>query len=722
MKKSSLILVVSFLLSALLGTAACSVGEQTNNLSEASVKAYGIEKELTLGLDDETLFDCFVTDNHIYYEEEKKGVSRLLRRELTAQAKPEQIFALETNEVLSAFTVTESGEVIAVVECFGTTSDNEVDWDSESFLELRKMDEKGEALWRQEIPNVQQDTFITQVLAGSDGRIYASSRTELFCFEETGRLERCLTVKGQIIQQLTDVGGGKIAVRQETQNGQSITVYQGADGKELLQKDFREGRLWFKEQGGLYYLENDMLVRYDWEAGSSQAILSFTACGVEASLMSVRIFKALGEERYVIGLREEEGAMIRFVWLNSQVKRVEEGEEEDMPKTQLTFAAFDSQNLQGSVVSFNQLHKNYQLTLKGFEFPEQEGQFYAYLASKDGPDIVEVSGRTENYVRNGYLLDLTPFIEKSDKIYWDDFISRLPEDIAVDGGIYALPKTMRLMALACPTSLLKGKDSWNIGEYLDLLEEYPDALSWEGASAERMKEEILRMALYNGINGFVDIEAGTAALDGEDFRSILKRIAALDVKTVNKSAQARAREGEVVFWELYMNSVTELQKAEVISGQELTLVGYPVSGKIQGEKSSNSISYDSEVGICSGTQNAEAAWEYVEAHFVDAQKKNSFFFTPGKDAFEEKLREELGEELLTLDENGNTVTGSALTEEQVGKVRNAFLGATVTGNEEFEIFNIIGEEAAPYFKGDKKLDDVVKIIQSRVRLYLDERG
>ncbi len=87
-----------------------------------------------------------------------------------------------------------------------------------------------------------------------------------------------------------------------------------------------------------------------------------------------------------------------------------------MPKTRLTFAAFDSQNLQSGVVSFNRRHKNYELSLQGFEFPEQEGQFYAYLASKDGPDIVEVSGRTENYVRSGYLLDLPPLLKKQDSL------------------------------------------------------------------------------------------------------------------------------------------------------------------------------------------------------------------------------------------------------------------------------------------------------------------
>ncbi|MDE7352468.1 MAG: hypothetical protein K2O06_05380 [Acetatifactor sp.] len=720
--KNYKIRITAFFACLLLGTSACGAREQTDDASRASVKAYGIERELTLSLSEQALSGCFVTDQNIYYEDKEKGVSCLIMQELAAQTKPVQLFTLKANEVMHAFTVTEAGEIIMAVKCFGITDDNDIDWDSGAAMELRKTNEKGELLWKQEIPDVQQDAFITQILSGSDGRIYVSAQKELFFFDEAGKPDRRLTVKGQMIQQLADVGGGKLAVRQSTQNGQNITVYQGADGKELFQKDFREDRIWFKDREGLYYLDNDMLAVYDWESGSGQAMLSFTDCGMEASIMTIRIFRALGKERYLIGLKEDESAVIRFVWLNSQANQArEESEEEEVPKTQLTFAAFASQDFQGSVARFNQSHKNYEVILKGFKYPEQEAQFYACLVSKDSPDILEISGRTEKYVSNGYLLDLTPFIEKSDRINWDDYISRMPEDIAVNGRIYALPKRVSLTVLACPTSLLKGKDSWDIGEYLDLLEEYPDALSWEGASVERIKEEILRCALYNGINGFVDREAGTAALDGGDFRSILERIAALDVKTVDKSTKTRVREGDIVLWELYMNSAVELQEAEGISGREMTLIGYPVSGKVQGERSSNHISYGHEVGIHSDTENAEAAWEYVETYFIGAQEKNSFFFTPGKDAFEEKLQEGLGEEFLSLD-GGNVVVCPELTEVQVEKVRNAVLRATVFGDEAFEIIGIIAEEAAPYFTGDKSLDNVVEIIQSCVQLYLDERG
>ena len=128
------------------------------------------------------------------------------------------------------------------------------------------------------------------------------------------------------------------------------------------------------------------------------------------------------------------------------------------------------------------------------------------------------------------------------------------------------------------------------------------------------------------------------------------------------------------------------------------------------------------VGLHSGTKHAEEAWEYVEAHFLSALKTNSFYCTAGRTAFEEKVGEHEGEDLLTVDENWEVVTGPPLTREQKEKVRNAYLEATVYRGEEFKLIGMIAEEAEPYFKGDKELDDVVEIILNRVQLYLDEKG
>lgn len=142
------ILTEILLICLLLAATACGVEEQEDDISRNSVKIYGIERELTLGLSEEVLADCFVTDQKLYYKEKKNGVNRLMMRELAAQTKPVQLFFLEENEVLHAFTVTEQGDIIMAVNRFGLSDDNEVDWNSRAVMELRKTDETGALLWK----------------------------------------------------------------------------------------------------------------------------------------------------------------------------------------------------------------------------------------------------------------------------------------------------------------------------------------------------------------------------------------------------------------------------------------------------------------------------------------------------------------------------------------------------------------------------------------------
>ena len=85
------------------------------------------------------------------------------------------------------------------------------------------------------------------------------------------------------------------------------------------------------------------------------------------------------------------------------------------------------------------------------------------------------------------------------------------------------------------------------------------------------------------------------------------------------------------------------------------------------------------------------------------------------------------------DENGQTVyvdsvgyigdveyhTGE-LTQEQADAFRDYVNGAAVAGSYDEDIMNIITEEAAAYFAGDKSAAEVADLIQNRVTIYLGE--
>lgn len=717
-KTKKFFFAISILILTLTVLVSCGEPQQADNILNLSTESYAVEKEIAMDLEQEFLENSFVTDEYIYYALAKDGEPECIWKcSLGEQAVPVEFFCLSEGEKLQAYTVTGNGNVIGVVAGAEET---------DSGMELIKVEWSGRVLWRKEIPQRKDDIpFISSLLVGSDGRIYASALREVLFFDQEGEYEGSVAISGELIQSLTDAGEGKVSVMEYSKAGQKFTVYQAEDRKKVFTRGFGNDRMWFREGGGLYYPEIEVLARYNWENNSVQGILNLTDCGIDVS--AVQIFRALEQDRFLFGMQEEGDQGMRFVWLapralleeetaEAETKEQPKTETEEQPKTRLVIASFNAQNLQSSILNFNRSHKDYEMSCKSFDAATQREMYNAYLVSADGPDVIDIFSY-DAYLREGYLLDLKPYLENSEKINPDDLLPRVLEDFDEDGKIYTIPRTINITAFACSTELLEGRDSWTIDEYLKLLERYPNAMTEPEVSVTITKLHILNSTLYHkGVNGFVDYETGRADFDGEYFRSVLSRIADLNVTKTDKTKEERAMEGEVVFWELYLYDTRGFQQAEWRNGQELTLIGFPVSGLVEGEKSSNSITYNEMLGIHSDSENVEAAWDFVENYITGAFMSSSFFFRTGREVFEERIQAEMDIEPWTLE----GIPYPPITEEQAEKVRNAFLEGIYSTNEEVMIKRIIQEEVPPFFNGEKGLDEVVGIIQSRVQLYLDE--
>jgi hypothetical protein len=61
-----------------------------------------------------------------------------------------------------------------------------------------------------------------------------------------------------------------------------------------------------------------------------------------------------------------------------------------------------------------------------------------------------------------------------------------------------------------------------------------------------------------------------------------------------------------------------------------------------------------------------------------------------------------------------------LTQAQLDEFKDYINGAAISGNYDSDIMNIITEEASAYFAGDKSAEEVTKLIQNRVSIYLGE--
>ena len=70
----------------------------------------------------------------------------------------------------------------------------------------------------------------------------------------------------------------------------------------------------------------------------------------------------------------------------------------------------------------------------------------------------------------------------------------------------------------------------------------------------------------------------------------------------------------------------------------------------------------------------------------------------------------------------HTDSGNPLTSEDVKLVTDFVESLTLTYSSNQAVNNIINEEAAAYFKGQKSAQEVADIIQSRVSIYVNENS
>ena len=69
-----------------------------------------------------------------------------------------------------------------------------------------------------------------------------------------------------------------------------------------------------------------------------------------------------------------------------------------------------------------------------------------------------------------------------------------------------------------------------------------------------------------------------------------------------------------------------------------------------------------------------------------------------------------------------TIEIFASTQEEIDQLMAVIDAAKPTSSSDSQIMQIITEEVEPYFAGQKTVDDVANVIQSRVQIYISENS
>ena len=152
--------------------------------------------------------------------------------------------------------------------------------------------------------------------------------------------------------------------------------------------------------------------------------------------------------------------------------------------------------------------------------------------------------------------------------------------------------------------------------------------------------------------------------------------------------------------------------------------------------------------ITSKSGHKDGAWEFIEGFLTKEENPDRGFSSIGFPTMKSKLNamaadavevkyytDENGE--LYYDENGEPIVmggGSSIsygdgwsyeysipTQEEVDLALSLMeIAKPVSYSQGDEVLNIINEEAAPFYKGQKSVDEVASVIQSRIKIYVGE--
>ena len=629
---------------------------------------------------------------------------------------------------------------------------------SETYF-LKKCDMTGKVLLEIDMTEATRDMeyFYCQAVAqDGEGNVYLACDQRLLRFGSDGSRLSDADTGGMYIQSLVSAGDGTVLVSGWSPEGGGLTVARvEQDGLTALDAQGLNpnGRCDMFPGSGSAVLINDgtYLSRLDLETGSVTKLLSWLDSDVNGN--NINAIAAPDEDTVLVLLGSYQRALGDFKFELGTLRRVPAGE---IPaRTILTLGAlYLDSDVQDAIIRFNRKNDTYRVSLVDYSAYNTEDDYEAGfqqlerdIISGACPDILYMNsqGSVEKYISKGALADLTPLMEQDGDFDLADVVTAPLRAYEKDGHYYGLPWSFSLGTMYASSRLVGDREKWSLPEFREVVESL-DPQVW--IMMWSTQADFLNSMVYYNMGEFVDYGNSTCDFTGEDFISLLEIAKRLpedysfyeqdqggsdgDAMAYSDSDEfSKLQAGELLMTSGYGGdssySIREMYRLYT-KENGIVRIGYPTS---QGNGALLNI-YNA-MAISARCADPAGAWSFVKTMLSDDVQDNVWSLPVGKKAFDKVLEAAMERDSYVDVTTGETVyidsTGyignteypmGELTQEQADAFRAYVDGAGIAGTYDTDIMEIITDEAGAYFAGDKTAEEVAKLIQNRVSIYLGE--
>lgn len=701
--------------------AGCGKGERSDG-----EYGYIIEKTQAYGFDDAPCTGFAARDGYLYYID--GGFCRISLEELNFYDREElypmeSLLATAPNERIIGYALDRDMNLYYATAFY-----------NEPGIVVYKCSAEGEQIYQVAMEDEEAEYGLSssrpQLALDDEGNVYVVSLKSILKVDDqgnpAGRIDIADKLKSQLVRAyLLKTSGGSIFffVDDPTSGMKEVYTVEGENSNWLQPVEnfapaYSAG-LYKGLRGLLIDDRDDVLYRYDEQSGSMERVLRWEDCDLYADEVDEVI--EIAEDRFLVFCNYNRGKE------DAQKCRIlTKVPLDEMPRKERIVLAslYASQEVKKAVVAFNQQSSQYHVSIESYgvgsidEYNEgAEIRLDGALASKDGPDLLDLSHRDIwKYVNAGALDDLYAYMGE-DGIRKEDYLSNLLEAFTVDGKLVTIPRLFTVSYVLAQEGTVSGLKDWSMESVMALSERYPDRslLPEIWATADYLMGNFC--ADYY-LEKYIDWESGDCDFDSEGFRSLLNWA---------KEGLRQKGEGSLLNPTFIYDYKSYLYSLAGSRGRSV-LLGIPTADG----KGKFPVRVNNALSILTNSRHKEGAWEFMRFYLEHAEEDGFPTRVEDLNAKEEEamtggiFHDEKGEPMIrpwaTTYINGVGMSIYAMTQEEAEVMRNIIetMDFTPRSSVRQSVVDIVTEESKSFFSGTKSAEEVTKIIQNRVSVLIQE--
>lgn len=684
------------------------------------------------------LEDSLVYNEYIWNSETAES-TQLVKKYMLADGTTTEIpLEMEENQNLSSMTVDGEKNFYFLLSSYSETT--------QTFL--KKTDAQGNVLLEQEVTDLfmkdGEELWPQSMSVDKEGNLYVATNDGVLLIDASGAGAGMITVDNGWLSFLVSGADGKVYMIYYDQSS-------ARGGMSLAEADFSGRKIGQKFEnlpgdglrsicGGAEgtFLLNDGISVYKYDMTSQEAEELFTWLDSDINGDYVESM-AMAEDGKVLAVIRDWGTNV------TELAKLTKTKSSELPqKEQIVFGTlYTDQEVQAAAVAFNKKSDKYHVSIKSYIDPTNwnENSYTDAIAKLNNdltsagncPDILDLGQLNEaQFAAKGLFEDLYPYLKNSSVLSEEDFVDGILDQFTRDGKLLSIPKTFNLNTVAGKTSLVGEQMGWTLDEVMAFAKEHPDAALLDGME----KSGALYFCMIFNQDYFVDWEKGECHFDTDEFKSMLEFAnmfpKEVDWSNYNEGDRVENLQSDkVLLDQVNISQIEDIQLAAARFDSDVTYIGYPVTDGGVGCM----LNAGSRYGMTSKSQHKDGAWAFIESYMTDnASKMFSWGFSTLKEEFQKSIdeaikRNEPAEEgdtmamgMSSVSMDGWEYTYHQPTNEEIAQVQELISAARVSSSTNDEIYKIIQEEAEPYFDGQKSVDEVAGVIQSRAQIYVSENS